>query len=117
MFRRTRSTRRRLRGHSLLEAMLAGSILLIGLAGVVSALGSGQAINTHTRRLGSGVLVAERTMERLLLLPVGHSDLTTTSHTGPTMASMPASTGQVRSRRHGPSPPAPSMARSASTSP
>lgn len=65
--------------------MLAGSILLLGLGAVVSALSSGQAVNTHTARVSAGVLVAERNLERLLLLPAGHADLSTaTSHTGAT---------------------------------
>jgi Tfp pilus assembly protein PilV len=80
--------RRRFKGHSLLEAMLAGSILLMGLGGVVSALGSGQAVNTHTHAVSTAVLVGERAMERLLLLPTGHSELSTTiSHTGATYGS------------------------------
>ncbi len=80
-----RSRRRRLRGHSLLEAMLAGSILLLGLGAVVSALSGGQSVQTHTQRVNAAVLVGERCLERLLLLPAGHSELSSTStHTGST---------------------------------
>lgn len=62
-------------GHSLLEAMLAGVILVVGLFGVVSALGSGMSVQAHNHHLTAALHVGEKTMERLLWLPLSHPSL------------------------------------------
>ena len=55
--------------------MVAGVMLIIGVSGVVSALGSVMKLKSHQRDLTVAIHAAETTLEELLMLPSDHVDL------------------------------------------
>jgi prepilin-type N-terminal cleavage/methylation domain-containing protein len=55
------------RGFSLIEVVVSSTLLLIGLAGTMSALSSYQKGVEHQRHLTQGIHIAESTMEQILL--------------------------------------------------
>jgi hypothetical protein len=57
--------------------MVAGVMLIIGVTGVVSALGSVIKLKSHQRDLTVAIHAAESTLEELLMLPSDHADLAT----------------------------------------
>lgn len=78
-----RRRRPRLRGFGLLEVIISGSLLLIGLAGVVQFAAHAEKMSGHQQSMVGAVHVAETTMETLLLLYPDDARLTNGPHTGP----------------------------------
>ncbi len=60
--------RRRLRGFSLLEVMLASTMLITGITAIIACVHLATRQQEHNRKVGQGLLIAERRMEELLLL-------------------------------------------------
>lgn len=77
---------RRWRGFTLIESMVAGVMLIIGISAVVSALGSVMKLKSHQRDLTVAIHAAETTLEELLMLPSDHPDIAAGAgvQTGPT---------------------------------
>lgn len=75
-----RRSPKRKKGFSLLEVMVAGSILLIGIAAVVSALSTANESTAHQRRMTESLHVAEAVMEELLLVPSTSPDMYEGAH-------------------------------------
>jgi hypothetical protein len=67
--------RRKKRGFTLIESMVAGVMLIIGVSGVVSALGSVMKLKSHQRDLTVAIHAAETSLEELLMLPSDHPDM------------------------------------------
>lgn len=63
------------RGFTLLEVMVSGGLLLIGLSGIVGLVGSLNELKEHQRHMTQVVHIAESTMEELLLLSSTDADL------------------------------------------
>lgn len=72
-----------LRGFGILEVLISGTMLVLGLAAVVSFASSTSGIAAHQRHITIGAHVAELQMEKLLLLPPDDARLTSGGHTGP----------------------------------
>lgn len=71
-----------LAGFSLMEAMISGSILLLGLAGVLTGLGSMNTQYKHQRHMTQALQIAESTMESLLVRGKESDDLDEGEHQG-----------------------------------
>ncbi|HEY1097607.1 MAG TPA: prepilin-type N-terminal cleavage/methylation domain-containing protein [Myxococcota bacterium] len=56
------------RAFSLIEVMIASTLLGIGLAAVLTAMSSASSLNAHQDRMTMGMHLAEARMEELLLL-------------------------------------------------
>ena len=67
-------------GFSLLEVMVAGAILLIGISGMLAGVRSGLSIQAKTANSTTALEVAEREMERLFILPEGNDALEVGDH-------------------------------------
>ncbi|MDP2342533.1 MAG: hypothetical protein Q8O67_16370 [Deltaproteobacteria bacterium] len=80
--RDTRTRRRCPRGFGLIEVIISGSLLLIGLAGVVQFAGYAEVMTGHQQNMAGAVHVAEKTMEELLLLYPDDARLGDGPHTG-----------------------------------
>jgi Tfp pilus assembly protein PilV len=59
------------RGFSLIESVVSGSILLIGVTGIVSGLGTTMRLKEHNYKMTAAIHAGEATMEELLLRPTG----------------------------------------------
>jgi prepilin-type N-terminal cleavage/methylation domain-containing protein len=68
------------RGFSLLEVMIASSMLLVGIAGIVVGTTIATQQHEHDRKVAVALIVAERRMEELLLLFPASLDLTSGRH-------------------------------------
>jgi type II secretory pathway component PulJ len=71
------------RGFGVLEVLISASLLVIGLASVVSFSAQSSAVAAHQRQVTIGAHVAEMQMERLLLLFPDDARLSSGAHTGP----------------------------------
>jgi Tfp pilus assembly protein PilV len=72
------------RGFGLIEVLVSGTMLAVGLAGIVSFAGQANAALGHQRHLTVAGNVAERQMEALLTLYADDARLTDGDHTGST---------------------------------
>ncbi len=73
----------RFRGFGLLEVLISGSMLVLGLAAVLSFVSSTSGVAAHQRHITQAAHVAELQMEKLLLLPPDEARLTNGVHVGP----------------------------------
>jgi Tfp pilus assembly protein PilV len=80
MLRRRRQTR----GFGLLEVLVSGAILAVGLAGIVQFAAQANAALAHQRHVTVASHVAERQIEALLTLYADDSRLSHGAHTGGT---------------------------------
>ncbi len=91
-----RRVSRHRRGFGLLEVMISGTMLVLGLAGVLSfaSLTSGSA--AHQRKITIGAHVAEMQLEKLVLLAPDDARLTSGTHPGPRYDDVgnPSATGE-----------------------
>lgn len=71
------------RAFGLLEVMVSGALLLIGLAGVVQFAGHAEKMTGHQQNVVGAVHVAETTLETLLLLYPDDRRLADGAHAGP----------------------------------
>lgn len=79
-----RGPRRAPRAFGLLEVLISGTMLVIGLAAAAQFVSNSSSVQTHERHRVTAVHVAEQTMERLLVLFPDHADLAGGVHTGST---------------------------------
>jgi Tfp pilus assembly protein PilV len=79
----TPSSRLWLRGFGMLEVLISGTMLVLGLAAVLSFASSTSGVAAHQRHITQGAHIAELQMEKLLLLPPDHTRLTNGVHVGP----------------------------------
>ena len=79
----TPSSHLRLRGFGMLEVLISGTMLVLGLAAVLSFASSTSGVAAHQRRITQGAHIAELQMEKLLLLPPDEARLTSGMHVGP----------------------------------
>ena len=63
--------------------MVSGVMLLVGIAGVVTAIRSANGLAEHQRHVSHAIHIAEGTIEELMLRYNDHADLAAGSHTGP----------------------------------
>ena len=68
------------RGFSILEALFAGSILILGLAGVASTYSGASAAFAHQRDSARAIAIAESFLEQVVLLPPTSPLLTAGAH-------------------------------------
>ena len=75
-------TRHRARNHgfTLLEVMISGVILLVGLAGMMAALKSDLNLQEHARHMTAAIHLGEAVMEELVILNSGSAELAGGSH-------------------------------------
>lgn len=73
----TPTRRRSLHGLSTLEALIAGTLMLVSVAGVVSAFSSASNLYAHQRHMTQAISIAELAMEELLLRYRSSPDLST----------------------------------------
>lgn len=78
-----RRARRRARGFSLIEVVLSGAILLVGLAGTLSGLSTALSVYENDRRRTMALSLCEGQLEQLLLRFRTSSDLEQGLHPGP----------------------------------
>lgn len=85
------------RGFTLIEVMISGSILLIGLAGMITALTANLHLQEHSRHMTAAIHIGEGVMEELVLLYPTDADLSAGAHgpryfsrTGTELSSTPA---------------------------
>lgn len=71
------------RGFGMLEVLISGTMLVLGLAAVLSFASSTSGVAAHQRHITQGAHVAELQMEKLLLLPPDEARLTSGPHVGP----------------------------------
>lgn len=71
------------RGFGMLEVLISGTMLVLGLAAVLSFASSTSGIAAHQRCITQGAHVAELQIEKLLLLPPDDARLTGGVHVGP----------------------------------
>ncbi len=76
-------TTRSVRGFGILEVLISGTMLVLGLAAVLSFVSSTSGVASHQRHITIGAHVAELQMEKLLLLPPDEARLNSGSHVGP----------------------------------
>jgi Tfp pilus assembly protein PilV len=76
-------TTRSVRGFGILEVLISGTMLVLGLAAVLTFVSSTSAVASHQRHITIGAHVAELQMEKLLLLPPDEVRLSSGSHVGP----------------------------------
>jgi len=95
---RTKSTRHKaLRAFTLIEVMVAATLLLIGMMGVLQAYASGHSMRIRNSMATTSLTVVERQLEGLFILQDQSSELTIGPH-GPLYFSAkgePASAGPV----------------------
>jgi len=72
----------KLRGFGILEVLISGTMLVLGLAGVVSFAAHANQTAGHQRHITIASHVAEMQMEKLLLLFADDARLANGSHTG-----------------------------------
>ena len=73
--------RRRRRGFSLIEALVASTLLVLTVTGVLNGVSAGLRAREHQTHLTNGLQVAESLMEQLLLAYSNHADLGFGNHT------------------------------------
>ena len=78
------SKRARVRGVTLIEVTIAGALLGIGVAGIISSWATTTGIIEHQRRFAEGTNLSRTALEQLLLLPSNSADLSPGTHTLPT---------------------------------
>ncbi len=90
--------RRPLRGFGILEVLISGTMLLLGLAGVVSFAAQANGSAAHQRHITIAAHVAEMQMEKLVLLFPDDARLSNGAHTGPRYDDIgnPEATGRYR---------------------
>jgi len=74
--------RRRLRGFGILEVMISGTMLVIGLAAAAQFSAAMAASTARDNHLVSATHCGEQTMERLIGLFPSHADLANGDHSG-----------------------------------
>ena len=67
-------------GFTLIEVMMSGSILLLGLAAVITAMTTHIAMNEHHRHTTQAIHITEGVLEELLLAFPGDDDLAIAAH-------------------------------------
>ena len=93
-----RQRRRPLGGFGILEVLISGTMLLLGLAGVVSFAAQADGSAAHQRHITIAAHVAEMQMEKLVLLFPDDARLANGPHTGPRYDDVgnPAATGRYQ---------------------
>jgi len=91
---------RRRHGFGLLEVMISATMLVLGLAGVLSFAAQTSGTAAHQRQITVASHVAEIQMEKLLLLAPDDSRLTAGVHVGPAYDQIgnPSATGKFETR-------------------
>jgi len=75
-----------MKGFSLIEVMIASSLLGIGLAAMMTAYGQATSLESHQERVTTALHLAEGQLENLLLRYPDSPDLAQTGHTALTFA-------------------------------
>ena len=73
----------KLSGFTLVEVMVSGAILTIGISGIITGLLATNTTSIHQRKMTQAIHIAEATMETLLIKSKTSADLTTGNHSGP----------------------------------
>ena len=84
------------RGFGILEVLISGTMLVLGLAAVLSFASSTSGVAAHQRHITQGAHVAELQMEKLLLLSPDDARLDSGTHVGPRYDEVgtPSATGE-----------------------
>ena len=69
------ATKKKRRGFSLLEVLVSSTLLIVGISSVVVGVSVALALHEHERKVGRGLLIAEKRMESLLLFFPGSPEL------------------------------------------
>ena len=74
--------RQRRRGFGLIEVMISASMLVLGLAGILSFAAQTSVTSAHQRHITIAAHLADMQLEKLLLLAPDHARLTVGPHSG-----------------------------------
>lgn len=100
MIKRSRPQQQRRHGFGLLEVMISATMLVLGLAGVLSFAAQTSGTAAHQRQITVAAHVAEIQLEKLVLLSPDDSRLTSGTHVGPRYDQIgnPSSTGKFQTK-------------------